>query len=162
MASVTPVVDGFVLRKGSRNIFPRQLKRFFINLLSGLSYSALPMLIQAHARHILATPTQHRRGVELIPHQLIGNKTVSIFVRSVRLSVIDSRCRLWIQVNCRNTPFDRIEYREQQLPGAHGLRRGNLTSGCKALQGFQNKAGMISKTLFCYVSPIWLTLPLIE
>jgi len=33
------------------------------------------MLIQAHARHILATPTQQRRGIELIPHQLIANKT---------------------------------------------------------------------------------------
>ncbi|KAF9534416.1 actin-related protein Arp4p [Crepidotus variabilis] len=55
MASVTPVVDGFILRKG-------------------LSYSPLPKLIHAHARHVLLNPTQHRRGVELIPHQLIASK----------------------------------------------------------------------------------------
>jgi len=55
MASVTPVVDGFVLRKG-------------------LAYSPLPKLIQAHARHILISPAQHRRGIELLPHQLIANK----------------------------------------------------------------------------------------
>ncbi|CAA7260168.1 unnamed protein product [Cyclocybe aegerita] len=57
MASVTPVVDGFVLRKG-------------------LSYSPLPKLIHAHARHILISPTPHRRGIELLPHQLIANKTL--------------------------------------------------------------------------------------
>ncbi|KAF8164971.1 actin-related protein Arp4p [Crassisporium funariophilum] len=55
MASVTPVVDGFVLRKG-------------------LAYSALPKLVHAHARHILVSPTQHRRGIDLLPHQLIANK----------------------------------------------------------------------------------------
>ncbi|KAF8204956.1 actin-related protein Arp4p [Pholiota molesta] len=55
MASVTPVVDGFVLRKG-------------------LSYSSLPKLIHAHARHLLLSPTSHRRGIDLIPHQLIANK----------------------------------------------------------------------------------------
>ncbi|KAF8897287.1 actin-related protein Arp4p [Infundibulicybe gibba] len=55
MASVTPVVDGFVLRKG-------------------LVYSALPKLVQAHARHVLASPTQARRGIDLIPNQLIIHK----------------------------------------------------------------------------------------
>ncbi|KAF8351130.1 actin-related protein Arp4p [Amanita rubescens] len=55
MASVTPVVDGFVLRKG-------------------LSYSPLPTYIHAHAHHLLTSPTMHRAGVELIPHQLIANK----------------------------------------------------------------------------------------
>ncbi|KAG6820436.1 hypothetical protein H0H93_000432 [Arthromyces matolae] len=55
MASVTPVVDGFVLRKG-------------------LSYSSLPKLVHAHARHVLGSPTSARRGIELLPHQLIANK----------------------------------------------------------------------------------------
>ncbi|KAF8631127.1 hypothetical protein AX15_002474 [Amanita polypyramis BW_CC] len=55
MASVTPVVDGFVLRKG-------------------LSYSPLPTLIHAHAHHILTSPTVLRAGIELISHQLIANK----------------------------------------------------------------------------------------
>ncbi|KAF9563682.1 actin-related protein Arp4p [Agrocybe pediades] len=55
MASVTPVVDGFVLRKG-------------------LMYSALPKLVQAHSRHLLALPTSNRPGINLTPHQLIANK----------------------------------------------------------------------------------------
>ncbi|KAF9008686.1 actin-like protein Arp4p [Cyathus striatus] len=56
MASVTPVVDGFVLRKG-------------------LAYSALPKLVHAQARHILVSPTQTRQGISLFPHQLIANKS---------------------------------------------------------------------------------------
>ncbi|TFK43153.1 actin family [Crucibulum laeve] len=55
MASVTPVVDGFVLRKG-------------------LAYSPLPKLVHAHARHTLISPTPTRRGIDLYPHQLIANK----------------------------------------------------------------------------------------
>ncbi|KAG1892690.1 actin family [Suillus subluteus] len=54
-ALVIRLVDGFVLRKG-------------------LVSSALPKLVQAHARHILSNPTQTRRGIELLPHQLIANK----------------------------------------------------------------------------------------
>ncbi|KAF8639990.1 hypothetical protein AX17_001236 [Amanita inopinata Kibby_2008] len=56
MASVTPVVDGYVLRKG-------------------LSYSQLPTLIHAHARHILTSPMPIRPAIELLPHQLIASKT---------------------------------------------------------------------------------------
>ncbi|THG97647.1 hypothetical protein EW026_g4389 [Hermanssonia centrifuga] len=56
-ASVTPVVDGFVLRKG-------------------LSHSALPMLVQAHAKHLLTSPYHNRAGIQLLPHQLIANKQV--------------------------------------------------------------------------------------
>ncbi|KAJ7283875.1 actin-related protein Arp4p [Mycena rebaudengoi] len=57
MASVTPVVDGFVLRKG-------------------LVYSPLPKLVHAHARHTLVSPhpQRHGRGIDLFPHQLIANK----------------------------------------------------------------------------------------
>ncbi|KZT26937.1 actin-like protein Arp4p [Neolentinus lepideus HHB14362 ss-1] len=55
MASVTPVVDGFVLRKG-------------------LQYSALPQLVHAHAKHLLTSPTQHRPAIQLLPHQLIASK----------------------------------------------------------------------------------------
>lgn len=57
MASVTPVVDGFILRKG-------------------LSYSPLPKLIHAHARQLLSNPAPHRIGIDLIPHQLIASKLV--------------------------------------------------------------------------------------
>ncbi|EGO27381.1 hypothetical protein SERLADRAFT_460685 [Serpula lacrymans var. lacrymans S7.9] len=56
MASITPVVDGFVLRKG-------------------LVSSPLPKLVHANARHILANPTATRAGIELYPHQLIASKT---------------------------------------------------------------------------------------
>ncbi|EKM80508.1 hypothetical protein AGABI1DRAFT_113677 [Agaricus bisporus var. burnettii JB137-S8] len=55
MASVTPVVDGFVLRKG-------------------LVYSSLPKLVRAHARHILVTPTPSRSGIALLPQQMIESK----------------------------------------------------------------------------------------
>ncbi|PBL02288.1 actin-related protein Arp4p [Armillaria gallica] len=55
MASVTPVVDGFVLRKG-------------------LVYSSLPSLIHSSAHTILTQPTHTRRGIDLSPHQLIANK----------------------------------------------------------------------------------------
>ncbi|GJE84617.1 actin-related protein [Phanerochaete sordida] len=54
-ASVTPIVDGFVLRKG-------------------LSHSGLPQLIYAHAKHTLTTPQPGRPGIQLIPHQLIANR----------------------------------------------------------------------------------------
>jgi len=54
-ASVTPVVDGFVLRKG-------------------LFHSALPQLVQAHATHLLTSPSQHRDAILLLPHQLIASK----------------------------------------------------------------------------------------
>lgn len=78
MASVTPVVDGFVLRKGEEchvSIGTRLTDRN-----TGLAYSPLPKLIQAHARHILISPTQLRRGIELLPHQLIASKMVDDFV----------------------------------------------------------------------------------
>ncbi|KAI0771894.1 actin-like protein Arp4p [Trametes elegans] len=54
-ASVTPVVDGFVLRKG-------------------LAHCALPQLVHAHAKHLLTNPTQTRPGIQLVPHQLIASK----------------------------------------------------------------------------------------
>ncbi|KAI0751391.1 actin-like protein Arp4p [Daedaleopsis nitida] len=55
-ASVTPVVDGFVLRKG-------------------LAHCALPQLVHAHAKHLLTSPSQARpTGIQLTPHQLIANK----------------------------------------------------------------------------------------
>lgn len=46
----------------------------------GLAYSPLPKLIQAHARHILINFTPHRRGIELMPHQLIASKTVGVLL----------------------------------------------------------------------------------
>nr|GAT53976.1 predicted protein [Mycena chlorophos] len=57
VVSVTPVVDGFVLRKG-------------------LAYSALPELVHSYAHNILRSPNQHRQGIDLFPHQLIAAKTV--------------------------------------------------------------------------------------
>ncbi|TCD71330.1 NuA4 histone acetyltransferase subunit [Steccherinum ochraceum] len=54
-ASVTPVVDGFVLRKG-------------------LTHSGLPQLVEANAQHILTNPGANRPGIQLLPHQLISSK----------------------------------------------------------------------------------------
>ncbi|CAL1702296.1 unnamed protein product [Somion occarium] len=54
-ASVTPVIDGFVLRKG-------------------LAHSALPQLVRAHAHHLLTSSNSSRPGIQLLPHQLIANK----------------------------------------------------------------------------------------
>ncbi|PSR73659.1 hypothetical protein PHLCEN_2v10578 [Hermanssonia centrifuga] len=39
-----------------------------------LSHSALPMLVQAHAKHLLTSPYHNRAGIQLLPHQLIANK----------------------------------------------------------------------------------------
>ncbi|KAA1466159.1 Actin/actin-like protein [Dentipellis sp. KUC8613] len=55
MASVTPVVDGFVLRKG-------------------LVSSALPQLVLAHARHNLLSNTHAHPPIQLLSHQLIASK----------------------------------------------------------------------------------------
>ncbi|KAF9485376.1 actin-like protein Arp4p [Pholiota conissans] len=85
MASFTPVVDGFVLRKG-------------------LSYSALPKLVHAHARHYLISPTSQRRGIDLIPHQLIASKNPvdagaapSFTLRQDRLPGTTESWRLWAE-----------------------------------------------------------------
>lgn len=75
MASVTPVVDGFVLRKGAYT-FLRPSFTLTCVYTVGLAHSSLPKLVHAHARHLLTTPTQTRRGIDLSPHQLIANKTV--------------------------------------------------------------------------------------
>jgi actin-like protein 6A len=86
MASVTPVVDGFVLRKG-------------------LAYSPLPKLVQAHARHLLVSPTSHRRGIDLIPYQLIANKMPvepgappKFVPRQDRIAGTTDSWRTWAQV----------------------------------------------------------------
>ncbi|KZS98012.1 brg1-associated factor b [Sistotremastrum niveocremeum HHB9708] len=55
MASVVPVVDGFVLRKGCAN-------------------STIPLLVRAQAYSMLTQPTPHREGISLLPHHLISNK----------------------------------------------------------------------------------------
>jgi hypothetical protein len=71
MASVTPVVDGFVLRKGES---AHVRARHFVTVSSihaGLAYSSLPKLVLAHARHIIGG-----KRIDLMPHQLIGNKLV--------------------------------------------------------------------------------------
>jgi len=54
-ASVTPVVDGFVLRKG-------------------IARSAVPMLVRTNAKHLLTNPSPQRGPIALLPHQLISQK----------------------------------------------------------------------------------------
>lgn len=75
MASVTPVVDGFVLRKGMS--FNLELGGFS-NDVKGLVYSSLPRLVRAHARHTLVSATQNRPGIGLVPHELIESKVVGV------------------------------------------------------------------------------------
>ncbi|KAF7331924.1 hypothetical protein MKEN_00072700 [Mycena kentingensis (nom. inval.)] len=55
MASVTPIVDGFVMRKG-------------------LMYSSIPEFVHWHAAATLRNPTSHRPSIDLFPHQLIAAK----------------------------------------------------------------------------------------
>ena len=150
MASVTPVVDGFVLRKGSAFFFKT------LNSLPSIYYQVSPIL---HYR--CSFKLMH--ATSLLPQRNIGEASnwylTSLLVakRSAFSSTpltylwLISHCSRWIQVNYHNTHFDRIEYKEPQLPGALGPRRGNSTSGCKALQGFQNRAGTTSKNSFCYI-----------
>ncbi|KAG6378476.1 actin-domain-containing protein [Boletus reticuloceps] len=87
MASITPVVDGFVLRKG-------------------LVYSALPKLVHAHAKHILANPTPVRRGIELYPHQLIATKISRGLLVSLR--------------------YTRIGSPEPRIAGGHGMKTAEV------------------------------------
>lgn len=75
MASVTPVVDGFVLRKGVvRAIDSQSLSH---RSKTGLVSSTLPQLVQANAKHLLMSNTPTRRGIDLYPHQLVASKTVT-------------------------------------------------------------------------------------
>jgi len=92
MASVTPVVDGFVLRKGMCSILLITGVKWILHepfSFSGLVYSALPELVQAHARHVLVTPNPTRHGIELLPHQLIASKLVSSFKRPRSMCCFD-------------------------------------------------------------------------
>ena len=47
-------------------------------------HSSLPALVHQRAKHILTRSDQTRRGINLLPHQLIANKAVSWY-RSVIL-----------------------------------------------------------------------------
>jgi Actin len=88
MASITPVVDGFVLRKGE-SLFTQNTNALLTLLIQpGLAYSALPRLIHAQARHILTSPTAIRRGIDLLPYQLITNKMVCYIICMFRSSKI--------------------------------------------------------------------------
>ncbi|EAU84581.1 brg1-associated factor b [Coprinopsis cinerea okayama7 len=85
MASVTPVVDGFVLRKG-------------------LAYTPLPRFIHALSKNLLINQTPVRPGIELWPHQLIATKSPvdigqqPIFtLRQDRLAQTTESWRLWAE-----------------------------------------------------------------
>ncbi|KAI0002990.1 actin-related protein Arp4p [Russula compacta] len=71
-ASVTPVVDGFVLRKG-------------------LVHSALPQLVYAHAKHTLITASHTHPPIQLYSHQLIANKTAVEAGTTPRFTVREDR-----------------------------------------------------------------------
>ncbi|THV03307.1 actin-related protein Arp4p [Dendrothele bispora CBS 962.96] len=85
MASVVPVVDGFVLRKG-------------------LAQSTLPQLVHAAARQLLTNPTQTRHPIDLSPHQLIASKQPvepnappKYTLREDRVSVTSQSWRTWAE-----------------------------------------------------------------
>jgi len=82
-ASVTPVIDGFVLRKG-------------------LTHSSLPKLVHLQAKHILTHPDRVRRGIQLLSHQLIASKMPveagmepRLSLREDRIPGVTASWRLW-------------------------------------------------------------------
>ncbi|KAF8592529.1 brg1-associated factor b [Ramaria rubella] len=84
-ASVTPVVDGFVLRKG-------------------MTRSTVPQLVYANAMHLLARPHPHRPAIQLWPHHLIMNKVPvalnkppSFTIREDRARTMTESWRQWAQ-----------------------------------------------------------------
>lgn len=111
---------------------------------SGLVYSALPKLVHAHAKHILANPTPVRRGIELYPHQLIATKIVrrSIFSRFLDVEPYRSP---WSRGLLRSLRYARIGLREPQRAGSHGMKAVRLTNGFKVYLGSLTKDGMSSK-----------------
>ena len=129
MASVTPVVDGFVLRKGDNPA----LGGFCSNMNpEGLSYSPLPTFIHAHAHHILTSPTMHRGGVELIPHQLIANKIVCHNSQSFTFRCeqrIISPSNLWHR---QDMPYVKTAFQAQQTAGECGPSEKKSKIGYKA------------------------------
>jgi len=85
VASVTPVVDGFVLRKG-------------------VAYSSLPQYVRQYAKHALVSPTPYRSAIELLPHQLIAsrmpvepNKPPRFNLREDRVASTSGSWRAWAE-----------------------------------------------------------------
>jgi len=78
----------------------------------GLVSSALPKLVHAHARHILVSPNQTRRGIDLFPHQLIANKTVCWILNRTVNNVLSLKKK---PVEPGASP--RFTLREDRLPG---------------------------------------------
>ena len=80
-ASVTPVVDGFVLRKGMLPpSFLVPVLTMKLNL--GISHSSIPSLVQNTAQNLLANPFDTRPGIDLLPYQFIDKKTVCALLSS--------------------------------------------------------------------------------
>ncbi|KAG8931674.1 NuA4 histone acetyltransferase subunit [Tulasnella sp. 419] len=82
-ASVTPVVDGFVLRKG-------------------IKHSALPTLVHNSAHSLLAHPTATRPAIDLLPYQLIDKKQPvppnhppSVIINQEKLRLTTDSWRNW-------------------------------------------------------------------
>jgi hypothetical protein len=75
---VTPVVDGFVLRKGNNEnaLAINDIQNDPKSMHTGLVHSALPQLVHAHAKHTLITQSHSHPPIQLFSHQLIANKTV--------------------------------------------------------------------------------------
>jgi len=85
IASVTPVFDGFVLRKG-------------------VNRSSIPSMVRSNAHYLLTHPFENRPPATLLPHQLIANrKPVDAFqppnftVRDDRMSTTTDSWKSWAE-----------------------------------------------------------------
>jgi len=84
-ASITPVVDGFVLRKG-------------------VFRSSVPSLVRSNAHHLLTKPYGNRPPISLLPHQLIaGRKPVETYLppnftlRDDRMALTTESWKSWAE-----------------------------------------------------------------
>ncbi|KAH9943091.1 brg1-associated factor b [Epithele typhae] len=124
-ASVTPVVDGFVLRKG-------------------LAHCALPQLVHAHARHLLMNQTSMRPGIQLIPHQLIASKTPvdvgvppKFVLREDRKAGTTDSWRAWAEAHeveewVQSVGGCLVQGWNEQLAVQQGSRHYEFPTGCSA------------------------------
>lgn len=95
VASVTPVVDGFVLRKGNASLAPTHSSQLTeATSVQGRAHASLPQYVRKRAKHILTNPSQNRQAIDLYPHQLIAEKKVTTYIMSTVLHLTQSpACR---------------------------------------------------------------------
>lgn len=97
--NVVPVVDGFVLRKGTA---ASRCMTLCANQGTGLQRSNLPVLTRLNATGFLGPSNRRPYPVPLVPHQLIANKTPvdpeqppNFSYRADRLPLTSQSWRTW-------------------------------------------------------------------